>query len=59
HQGTTPYQTLSKLMPRRRVFRSSGACQFRGCGFASKVPPQTRILEIGMRPMSEKLYGGA
>ncbi|MEL6406734.1 MAG: SDR family oxidoreductase [Chloroflexota bacterium] len=27
--------------------------------FASKVPPQTRILEIGMRPMSEKLYGGA
>lgn len=27
--------------------------------FAARVPPQTRILEIGMRPMSEKLYGGA
>jgi 3-oxoacyl-[acyl-carrier protein] reductase len=27
--------------------------------FAAQQPPKTRVLNIGMRPMSEKLYGGA
>lgn len=27
--------------------------------FAAKQPPKSRLLMIGMRPMSEKLYGGA
>lgn len=27
--------------------------------FAATLPPNTRVLEIGLRPMSEKLYGGA
>jgi NADP-dependent 3-hydroxy acid dehydrogenase YdfG len=27
--------------------------------FAAKQPPKTRVLMIGLRPMSERLYGGA